>query len=298
MSAVGGVRLGMFPKYDEVLSVKEENQTKYVQKVSEVFKNGSTPINVRKIVEAQHSAELKKANLSDGQSIRIKLAVNTVLGSPFSLATRALRTSWRTALVVTGIGPLYALGKAKRYGLKGELKDHLRRAGEEWIDLGISVEATALSLIKTVSPTFFTKHTNQLTQYYVNRAHNRHERDEHVKNQVSEYKDRVRRVKDAWRRGEPPVSTAESSAAATLEPVPAELVASGSSSHAHDADDEADVETLVVDDKSASNESEESLRMTSKKRKLDVVAEDDEVDIVDSADESSSEEAVADKSKS
>lgn len=203
-----------YPSWDDLQKVKAENPTAYIKKIAEILKEGTCPITLRKCYELQHSSVLLEQGLSDGQDVRIKALAATIIGGPFCLTTRAVRTVWRTAFLVLPLGPLMAYGKSSRYNIvadklepqmRGEVAQHCVTALEEWVDLFASVGTLGISTLKILGPRLLNPQVEAMVKYYVVRISERGRRDDCVSRLQDEHRQRQKEIKNAWRNGRPPV---------------------------------------------------------------------------------------------
>lgn len=203
--------IGKYPTWDELQQLRAVNPTAYIQKVSKILLDGTCPMTVRECYEALHSSKLLSRGESDGQNVRIKVLTGAVLGASFCVATRVIRTVWKTTFLVVPLGPLCAYGKSSRYkmdardDIRGEVANYCVTTGEEWTDLAVSVGAVGMSLIQIIGPEYFEGRLEGLVKYYINRISDHSKREEKVDELMSAYRQRQKEIKVAWKNGQPPV---------------------------------------------------------------------------------------------
>lgn len=191
--------------YEDILNFQHSNGNMYHKTVKERLQKSSCPITIRKCIEADISAALRKHGETDGQSMRIKSFVACTVGTIGCIPTRIFRAAFRTAILIVPIGPLYALGKASRYHLEGEVKDHCKHTGEEWVDLGAALAGTFIAACKVFKKDAFHDGVGKLEVYYLKRAFKRLDRDELVEAAKKRHREHKKMIKNAWKNGTAPV---------------------------------------------------------------------------------------------
>lgn len=168
------------------------------------------PICFRKLLEAQLSHESKARKyagememkgergegragyiqprfnrLGDDRSVRIKAFFAGTLGAAFSAAYRIVRIALWTGLLPLTI--LHHVGKASRYGISNNVREHIGRYFDEWKDLGVTAGCVFIGLCKTLKPDAFTNATNCLATYYFKRFDSRNLFDTKVNTSIAQY---------------------------------------------------------------------------------------------------------------
>ncbi|MCB1135091.1 MAG: hypothetical protein KDK78_02380 [Chlamydiia bacterium] len=182
----------------------DHNRNRGMQLTSKCLAEGSCPMLIRNIFEAQQAHLGRKDGAETGQNCRSKLLVAATIGFLPTMGTRLFRSVVRTLPFVTGISPLYCLLKAHRFDLEGEIKDEAKRVGEEWLDLLFTIDAEILCLAKLAKPDAARNLTNVFTEYYVERIDARNQRDAYTNSRIARRIEQDREIKAAWKSGSPP----------------------------------------------------------------------------------------------
>jgi hypothetical protein len=187
----------------EVLQARTEgNRNLEIQRISAALKEGSCPMFLRKIVEAQHSSEGIALGQPDGQSIKIKLLFADTLGFAFTLGARVVRVAATTALMPLSLP--YSMGKQYRYDIDGEFTDHLCRYGEEWVDLAVTLGLLPVGVLNFIWTGVGSDSMKSLSDYYVERIDNRNSRDHFVDEKIKQFLTMQQRIRQAWDAQQPP----------------------------------------------------------------------------------------------
>ena len=134
--------------------------------------------------------------------MHVKAFMAATVGSAFTAVARIIRIALFTVFLLPAI--LVRGLSAVRYGVDGAIPELLKRYGEEWVDLFVSIGSAPLGLAKTFVPTAGENFTNSVTQYYIERADRRTAFDEklqagkeHYETQVAEANKLVNNAENA-----------------------------------------------------------------------------------------------------
>ncbi len=183
-------------------NARNENRNLEIHIISEGLKQGSCPMLLRKIIEAQHSAEGVALGLPDGQSIKIKLLFATTIGFVTTVGARIIRIIAKSGLLLLSIP--YSIAQDHRYRLKGELKEHMIRYIDEWSDLSATLLILPVGIINLLWIGIGTETIKNWGNYYLNRIDERNKRDYYVEQRIKEYVLNQKSVREAWKAKQHP----------------------------------------------------------------------------------------------
>lgn len=176
---------------------EKADHIKYTKAISQCLKETKCPLNLRKCGEAQRSYAVKDTDDCDGQNIRLKVLTTSTIGIVPVLTYRVLRTALRTTFLPLAIP--YGMFKGAVYGLKREGLDNLKRAGEEWVDLGVALVVEPIAIAKVFHPPVFSSTIESLENYHIKRADSRRMREAEVKNKILDYEKRQEESLKRWK---------------------------------------------------------------------------------------------------
>lgn len=189
--------------YKAAQDVKQKSSLRHqkIQDISRCFSDGNCPLSFQKLIEAQHSARGLQKNMPDGQSIRVKLLWNLILGIPFTLAARVIRVA--AYVLCLPLSLVVIRGKQLYYGLPaGQLKEHFWRILEEVEDLGITLLTIPLTILAFFAPTARAVCVKPLRDHLIKRNDYRTHWNEAVENHIAnverQEEERKHRIETEW----------------------------------------------------------------------------------------------------
>lgn len=175
------------------IAVSPENVAGYAERYRFIEKNftrseGQTmPLDFRKLQQVQLSANTRtpEQRLGDNRSLYVKAFMASTVGFAFTAVSRMIRIAMWTIFLLPAI--LVRFATANRYGVEGAVPELLKRYAEEWVDLGVSIIAVPMGIVKTISPKALSGCTNTITDYYLNRADRRNACDQNMREAGARY---------------------------------------------------------------------------------------------------------------
>lgn len=177
------------------LNIPGNNPNQRIQHVSKTLKEGTCPVIVRKLIEAENAHQT-----NNGENVRTAACVATCC-TPLNIAEKILRVALWTFCLPCGL--VISSARERKYGLQDEVKQSVKRVGEEWIDCvaASSVICAGPTLMCCPSSEAAENYTTNMVEKYYPRAVERSEKDQRREDMIEAYDHWQKLVKKAFDEG-------------------------------------------------------------------------------------------------